>query len=188
MHRGVASRERLHTQLISTRFSHRIPLSSRVLGCRGATCQVLWPASWGPEQNQKLTCSHPQTSLLISANIATLSELHPWSWNVVYLQLRLKKKGKASGLRVKEFSQRNQTWELRTSNFAARRSWISLSQNVDCYSQMLLLLRVHLNLDGDPITSNSHTHPSHSQTSRLLTSSLSLGVPVPRPTQCMRDT
>ncbi len=32
------------------------------------------------------------------------------------------------------------------------------------------------------------THPSHSQTSRLLTSSLSLGVPVPRPTQCMRVT
>jgi hypothetical protein len=32
----------------------------------------------------------------------------------------------------------------------------------------------------------SHTHPSHSQTSRLLTSSLSLGVPVPRPTQCAR--
>ena len=46
-------------------------------------------------------------------------------------------------------------------------------------------LRVNLNLDGDPIASNSHTHPSHSQTSRLLTSSLSLGVPVPRPTQCM---
>jgi len=31
----------------------------------------------------------------------------------------------------------------------------------------------------------AHTHPSHSQTSRLLTSSLSLGVPVPRPTQCV---
>jgi hypothetical protein len=31
-----------------------------------------------------------------------------------------------------------------------------------------------------------HTHPSHSQTSRLLTSSLSLGLPVPRPTQCVR--
>ena len=45
--------------------------------------------------------------------------------------------------------------------------------------------RVNLNLDGAPIASNSHTHPSHSQTSRLLTSSLSLGVPVPRPTQCM---
>ncbi len=48
-------------------------------------------------------------------------------------------------------------------------------------------LRVTLNLDGTPVASNSHTHPSHSQTSRLLSSSLSLGVPAPRPTQCMRD-
>jgi hypothetical protein len=47
-------------------------------------------------------------------------------------------------------------------------------------------LRINLNLDGAPITSKSHTHPSNSQTSRLLTSSLSLGVPVPRPTQCLR--
>jgi PIN domain nuclease of toxin-antitoxin system len=47
-------------------------------------------------------------------------------------------------------------------------------------------LRINLNLDGAPIVSKSHTHPSHSQTSRLLTSSLSLGVPVPRPTQCVR--
>jgi hypothetical protein len=46
-------------------------------------------------------------------------------------------------------------------------------------------LRIHLNIDGVPIASKSHTHPSHSQTSRLLTSSLSLGVPVPRPTQCV---
>ncbi len=36
------------------------------------------------------------------------------------------------------------------------------------------------------IASSSHTHPSYSQTSRLLTSSLSLGVPVPRPTQCIQ--
>jgi hypothetical protein len=47
-------------------------------------------------------------------------------------------------------------------------------------------LRINLNIDGAPIASKSHTHPSHSQTSRLLTSSLSLGVPVPRPTQCVR--
>jgi hypothetical protein len=45
-------------------------------------------------------------------------------------------------------------------------------------------LRVNLNLDGLPITSKSHTHPSHSQTSRLLTSSVSLVVPVPRVTRC----
>ena len=29
-------------------------------------------------------------------------------------------------------------------------------------------LRINLNLDGAPIASKSHTHPSHSQTSRLL--------------------
>ena len=45
---------------------------------------------------------------------------------------------------------------------------------------------VNLNIDGAPITSLSHTHPSHSQESRLLTSSLSLGVPVPFTTECMR--
>ena len=47
-------------------------------------------------------------------------------------------------------------------------------------------LRINLNVDWAPITSKSHTHPSHSETSRLLTSSLSVGVPVPRPTQCLR--
>ena len=46
-------------------------------------------------------------------------------------------------------------------------------------------LWITLNIDGSPMDSKSHTHPSHSQTSRLLTSSLSLGVPVPRATQCM---
>jgi hypothetical protein len=44
-------------------------------------------------------------------------------------------------------------------------------------------LRITLNIDWVSITSRTHTHPSHSQTSRLLTSSLSLGVPVPRETQ-----
>ncbi len=48
-----------------------------------------------------------------------------------------------------------------------------------------VVLRVNLNLDGTPITSKSHSHPSHLKTSLLLTSSLSLGVPVPRTTQCM---
>ena len=41
-------------------------------------------------------------------------------------------------------------------------------------------LRISLNTDGAPVASKSHTYPSHSQTSRLLTSSLSSGVPVPR--------
>jgi hypothetical protein len=33
-------------------------------------------------------------------------------------------------------------------------------------------LRITMNIDDTPITSLSHTHPSHSETSRLLTSSL----------------
>ncbi len=44
-------------------------------------------------------------------------------------------------------------------------------------------LRINLNIDGATITSSTNTHPSHSETSRLLTSNLSLGVPVPRTTQ-----
>ena len=40
-------------------------------------------------------------------------------------------------------------------------------------------LCVNLNIDGATIVSRSHTHPSHSQTSHLLTSSVFLGVPVP---------
>jgi hypothetical protein len=48
-------------------------------------------------------------------------------------------------------------------------------------------LRINLNIDGTTIDSRSHTHPSHTQNSRLLTSSLYVGVPVPRGTQCMRE-
>jgi hypothetical protein len=40
-------------------------------------------------------------------------------------------------------------------------------------------LRLNLNLDGSPFTPRTHVHRSHLQTFRLLTSSLSLGVPVP---------
>ena len=47
-------------------------------------------------------------------------------------------------------------------------------------------IRVNLNIDGAPITSHSDTHPSHSQVSHLLTSSLSLGVPVPNTMEWIR--
>jgi hypothetical protein len=40
-------------------------------------------------------------------------------------------------------------------------------------------LRITLNVDGAPVASRSHTHPSHSQTARLLTSPMSLGITVP---------
>jgi hypothetical protein len=77
---------------------------------------------------------------------------------------------------------------LESSYFHFRRAAFSfmLKSRVGHIIGKASALRVNLNLDGTPIDSSSHTHPSHSQTSRLLTSSLSLGVPVPRPTQCMR--
>jgi hypothetical protein len=75
------------------------------------------------------------------------------------------------------------------SQFHFRRSVFScgLRSKVGLVLAKTAVLCINLNLDGAPIASKSHTHPSHSQTSRLLTSSLSLGVPVPRPTQCVRD-
>ena len=48
-------------------------------------------------------------------------------------------------------------------------------------------LRITLYIDGVHIVSKSHTHPSHSETSRLLTSSLSLGVPVPNEPSVCQD-
>jgi len=70
--------------------------------------------------------------------------------------------------------------------FHFRRTEFSSQRNAKVGSTLVkdAALRVNLNLDGVPITSRAHTHPSHSQKSRLLTSSLSLGVPVPRTTQC----
>ena len=61
-----------------------------------------------------------------------------------------------------------------------------LKSRVSSILAKVAVLRINLNLDGSSIASKSHTHPSHSQTSCLLTSSLSLGVPVPRPARCVR--
>jgi hypothetical protein len=63
---------------------------------------------------------------------------------------------------------------------------VTLNSKVGSTLVKTAVLRITLNIAGAPITSRTHTHPLHSQTSRLLTSSLSLGVPVPRSTQCIR--
>jgi hypothetical protein len=52
-----------------------------------------------------------------------------------------------------------------------------LKSNLENILTKTAVLRITLNIDGTPLTSRSHTYPSHSQTSRLLISSLSLGVP-----------
>ena len=56
---------------------------------------------------------------------------------------------------------------------------------VDNILAKVAALRITLNIDDTPVESRSHTHPSHSKTDRLLTSSMSLGLTVPLVTQCM---
>ncbi len=65
--------------------------------------------------------------------------------------------------------------------------WSQLKSKVGLTLDKDAALRITINLDGVPITSKSPTHPSHSETSCVLTSSLFLDVPVSRATQCMRD-
>jgi len=48
-------------------------------------------------------------------------------------------------------------------------------------------MSINLNIDGANIASCAHTHPSHSQTSRLLSTSLSLGTPFPAPPSVCED-
>jgi hypothetical protein len=77
-----------------------------------------------------------------------------------------------------------------SSTTAARRSPPSWNQRLTIFLLRLRQYGLFLNIDGVPVPSRSHTHPSHSETSRSLTSSLSLGcsrLPVPRETQCMWD-
>ncbi len=83
------------------------------------------------------------------------------------------------------------TLKAKVGSTLAKAAVLSVNLNVDgahiTSNAKAAVLSVNLNVDGAHITSKTHTPPSHSQTSRLLTSSLSLGLPVPRATQCMRD-
>ena len=84
-----------------------------------------------------------------------------------------------SFLQLQEFSLRNPTPVTSSTSAAphsphsSNRTWTAPSPRSYLYVLTLTLMG-HLSLK---IT--SHTHPSHSQTSRLLTSSLSLGVQPP---------
>ncbi len=63
-------------------------------------------------------------------------------------------------LQLQEFSLRKQT-PVTSSTSAARLSLPSLKSKVDLALAKVAALCVSLNLDGAPIASKSHTHPSH---------------------------
>ena len=77
--------------------------------------------------------------------------------------------------------------QLAQTNFHFRRAAFSsqIKSKVGNILVKATSLRITIHIDGAPIGSRSRTHPSHTQKSRLLTSSLSVGVPVPHATQCM---
>ena len=79
--------------------------------------------------------------------------------------------------------------QLSSTNFHFHR--VSFSSHLKSKVGNILVkvsgLRIVFSIDGTPITSRSHSHPSHIRNSRLFTSSLSLGGPVPRETQWMWD-
>ena len=122
----------------------------------------------------------PNTISFMSAITSTSGRLHSEFVRLLFLQAHRENDRffAASGVQLAQFDR---------GHFHFRRAAFSnqLKSRVGNILAKAAALRITLNLDGTPITSKSHTHPSHSQTSRLLTSSLSLGVPVPRPTQCM---
>jgi hypothetical protein len=83
-------------------------------------------------------------------------------------------------LQLQEFSMRNTT---RTSSVSAEllsTPSSNLRLATSSPTSRTTALCINLNIDGAPIASRAHPHPSHSQFSRLLFTSLSLGIPFPR--------
>ncbi len=123
----------------------------------------------------------PNTVSFMPAIASTYGRLHGEFVRLLFLQAHRETDRffAASGVQLAQ-TQRGM-FHYRRAAFSAQ-----LKSKVGLALAKVAALRITRNLDGSPIISKSHTHPSHSQTSRLLTSSLSLGIPVPRATQCMR--
>ncbi len=123
----------------------------------------------------------PNTVSFMSVIVSTSGRLHSEFVRLLFLQAHRETDRffAASGVQLAQTDRG--FFHFRRAAFS-----VQLKVRVDLPLAKTETLRITLNLDGAPIISKSHTHPSHSQTSRLLTSSLSLGIPVPRSTQCIR--
>ena len=118
------------------------------------------------------------TISFIPAIASTSGRLH-WEFvHLLFLQTRRETDCffGASGV---QFAQSNTMYHYRRVAFSSQ-----IKSKVGHILAKAAVLRINLNIDVVPIVSRSHTHPSNSQTSLLLTSSLSSGVPVPHATQC----
>jgi hypothetical protein len=125
---------------------------------------------------------NPPNAILFMPTIASMSgRLHSEFVRLLFLQAHRETDRffAASGVQLAKTDHGH--FHLRSAAFSSH-----LKSRVGNILAKAAALRITLNLDGTPKVSQTHTHPSHSQTSRLLTLSLCLGVPVLRATQCMR--
>ncbi len=95
---------------------------------------------------------------------STSGRLHSEFIRLLFLQAHWKADRffAASGVQVSE-STSGEFFHFRRAAFSS-----ILKSRVSLILTKPVVLRITLNLDGAPITSTSHTHPSHSQTSRKL--------------------
>jgi hypothetical protein len=127
--------------------------------------------------------NNPNTISIVPAIASTSGILHSEFIRILFLQVHRETDlfFAASGVQSSAQSNMGSFFHFLRAAFSS-----ILKSRVSSILVKTVVLRINRNLDAATITSKSHAHPSHSQTSRLLTSSLSLGVPVPRPTQCIR--
>ena len=110
----------------------------------------------------------PSAVSFIPAIASTSGRLHSEFVRLLFLQAHRETDRffAASGVQIAQFT--SDQFHCRHATFAQQ-----VRSKVDLALAKAAALRINLNIDGAPIASKSHTHPSHSQTSRLLTSSLS---------------
>ena len=130
--------------------------------------------------NQKRFCLWKDDVVFIPTIVSTSGRLHSEFVRLLFLQTHRETDlfFPASGFQLAQST--SGQFHYKRADFSSQ-----LKSKVGNILAKTVALWITLNIDVSPVTSRSHTHPSHSQTSRLLTSSMSLGVTVPRATQCM---
>jgi hypothetical protein len=106
----------------------------------------------------------PNTVSLMPALSSTFRRLHSEFMRLLFLQAHRETDRffAASGIQL---AQPNRgLFHFRHAAFSS-----NLKAKVGSTLVKIAALRINLSIDGAPITSKTHTHPSHSQTSRLLT-------------------
>jgi hypothetical protein len=110
--------------------------------------------------------NNPNTISFMPAISSTSGRLHSEFIRILFLQTHRETDRffAVSGVQSAQ-SNMGAFFHFRRASFSSMIKW-----RVSSILTKVEALRINLNLDGEPITSKSNTHPSHSQTCHLLTS------------------